>query len=150
MFTVFHWLTSLCRWQLYVQSLGVVLYVLVCGALPFDGETLHILRDRVISGRFRIPYFMSSGTAAFVCCFYTFTPHNVASQRNSISVTFAHVSIPKHGLSDTVKPKIFACPLFCKCVKITGCEYSTSNLVYCITSSSAGRNAKIMGAKIIS
>ena len=43
------------------QSLGVVLYVLVCGALPFDGSTLHSLRDRVLSGRFRIPYFMSEG-----------------------------------------------------------------------------------------
>nr|CAD7424236.1 unnamed protein product [Timema monikensis] len=42
-------------------SLGVVLYVLVCGALPFDGSTLQSLRDRVLSGRFRIPYFMSSG-----------------------------------------------------------------------------------------
>ena len=39
----------------------MVLYVLVCGALPFDGSTLQSLRDRVLSGRFRIPYFMSSG-----------------------------------------------------------------------------------------
>jgi len=38
-----------------------VLYVLVCGALPFDGHNLQALRDRVLSGRFRIPYFMSSG-----------------------------------------------------------------------------------------
>lgn len=44
-----------------LQSLGVVLYVLVCGALPFDGSTLQSLRDRVLSGRFRIPFFMSSG-----------------------------------------------------------------------------------------
>lgn len=43
-----------------LQSLGVVLYVLVCGALPFDGSTLQSLRDRVLSGRFRIPFFMSS------------------------------------------------------------------------------------------
>lgn len=44
----------------HFQSLGVVLYVLVCGALPFDGSTLQSLRDRVLSGRFRIPFFMSS------------------------------------------------------------------------------------------
>lgn len=44
-----------------VQSLGVVLYVLVCGALPFDGSTLQNLRARVLSGKFRIPFFMSTG-----------------------------------------------------------------------------------------
>ena len=49
---------------LWVQSLGVVLYVLVVGALPFDAPSLHQLRDRVLSARFRVPFFMSSGAPA--------------------------------------------------------------------------------------
>lgn len=35
--------------------------MLVCGSLPFDGPTLHALRNVVIEGKFRIPYFMSQG-----------------------------------------------------------------------------------------
>lgn len=39
----------------------MVLYVLVCGSLPFDGPSLPALRQRVLEGRFRVPFFMSRG-----------------------------------------------------------------------------------------
>jgi len=47
--------------RLFFQSLGIVLYVLVCGTLPFDGSTLQILRRRILAGKFRVPFFMSTG-----------------------------------------------------------------------------------------
>ena len=35
--------------------------VLVSGTLPFDSHNLRTLRDTVLSGRFRVPYWMSTG-----------------------------------------------------------------------------------------
>lgn len=44
-------------------------YVLVCGVLPFEGANLQQLRDRVLSGRCRFPFFLSSGAICSVIVF---------------------------------------------------------------------------------
>lgn len=65
--------------EIDIWSLGVVLYVLICGALPFEGPNLQILRDRVLSGRFRIPYFMSSDCENLIRRMLTLDPKKRAT-----------------------------------------------------------------------
>jgi len=39
--------------------LGVILYSLVSGSLPFDGQSFNELKNKILNGKYRIPAFMS-------------------------------------------------------------------------------------------
>nr|XP_039249213.1 serine/threonine-protein kinase SIK3-like isoform X1 [Styela clava] len=88
-----------------VWSLGVVLYVLVCGSLPFDDNTLQALRSRVINGKFRIPFFMSQECEQLIRGMLLVNP----SRRFSLQQVCDHAWIKKAGRDETFENLINEC-----------------------------------------
>ncbi|XP_058790703.1 serine/threonine-protein kinase SIK3-like isoform X2 [Phymastichus coffea] len=85
-----------------IWSLGVVLYVLVCGVLPFDGPTMNTLRAVVVSGKFRIPFFMTGECEKLIRHMLVVEPE----RRFTIPQILAHPWMGGDGRTIDDKPEV--------------------------------------------
>ncbi|XP_011494248.1 PREDICTED: serine/threonine-protein kinase MARK2-like isoform X11 [Ceratosolen solmsi marchali] len=88
-----------------VWSLGVILYTLVSGSLPFDGSTLRELRERVLRGKYRIPFYMSTDCENLLKKFLVLNPTKRASLENIMKDKWMNMGYEDDELKPYVEPE---------------------------------------------
>uniref|UniRef100_A0A3B3QWQ7 MAP/microtubule affinity-regulating kinase 3 n=1 Tax=Paramormyrops kingsleyae TaxID=1676925 RepID=A0A3B3QWQ7_9TELE len=88
-----------------VWSLGVILYTLVSGSLPFDGQNLKELRERVLRGKYRIPFYMSTDCENLLKKFLILNPTKRGSLEQIMKDRWMNVGHEEEELKPYIEPK---------------------------------------------
>ncbi|CAG0913444.1 unnamed protein product [Notodromas monacha] len=88
-----------------VWSLGVILYTLVSGSLPFDGANLKELRERVLRGKYRIPFYMSTDCENLLKKFLVLNPLKRASLETIMKDRWMNIGYEEDELRPFTEPE---------------------------------------------
>ncbi|CAF2879593.1 unnamed protein product [Rotaria sp. Silwood2] len=87
-----------------VWSLGVILYTLVSGSLPFDGQNLKELRERVLRGKYRIPFYMSTDCENLLKKFLVLNPTRRSALESIMKDKWINISYENDELKPYEEP----------------------------------------------
>ncbi|XP_017449500.2 MAP/microtubule affinity-regulating kinase 3 isoform X2 [Rattus norvegicus] len=89
-----------------VWSLGVILYTLVSGSLPFDGQNLKELRERVLRGKYRIPFYMSTDCENLLKRFLVLNPVKRGTLEQIMKDRWINAGHEEEELKPFVEPEL--------------------------------------------
>ncbi|XP_072217873.1 MAP/microtubule affinity-regulating kinase 3-like [Leuresthes tenuis] len=89
-----------------VWSLGVILYTLVSGSLPFDGQNLKELRERVLRGKYRIPFYMSTDCENLLKRFLVLNPGKRGTLEQIMKDRWINIGNDEEDLKPFVEPEV--------------------------------------------
>uniref|UniRef100_A0A8C1GJN8 non-specific serine/threonine protein kinase n=1 Tax=Cyprinus carpio TaxID=7962 RepID=A0A8C1GJN8_CYPCA len=87
-----------------IWSLGVILYTLVSGSLPFDGQNLKELRERVLRGKYRVPFYMSTDCESILRRFLVLNPTKRCTLEQIMKDKWINVGYENDELKPHVEP----------------------------------------------
>ncbi|KAG9344710.1 hypothetical protein JZ751_010397 [Albula glossodonta] len=89
-----------------VWSLGVILYTLVSGSLPFDGQNLKELRERVLRGKYRIPFYMSTDCENLLKRFLVLNPSKRGTLEQIMKDRWINAGCEEEELKPFIEPEL--------------------------------------------
>ncbi|XP_076613127.1 MAP/microtubule affinity-regulating kinase 3-like isoform X2 [Chaetodon auriga] len=89
-----------------VWSLGVILYTLVSGSLPFDGQNLKELRERVLRGKYRIPFYMSTDCENLLKRFLVLNPGKRGTLEQIMKDRWINSGSDEEALKPFIEPEL--------------------------------------------